>query len=430
MPKKLLALLIIISGLGITSTQTVAQLVISGEYRPRAEYRHGFNSLPNSDQDPAFFIDQRSRLNLHYLTDKYEVKFVLQDVRTWGSEPQLTAADGDKTTMHEAWGKVNLSESLALKLGRQEINLDDQRIFGAVGWAQQARSHDAALLLYKKSDVQINLGLAYNQDGPQNTTNFYTVPNSYKTFQYLWANKAFKDLNVSALFLNNGVQGGTSNNPDTYFSQTFGTRVSYTGDPLLINVAAYKQTGAERDGVSDINASYIAADITYSITASTSLLAGLELLSGNAPSNPNGENNAFNPFYGTNHKFNGLMDYFYVGNHIGNVGLQDFFVGFKQKFGNTTANLTTHLFYAAENIINLSTGSEADKYLGTEVDLVWVFPISSDIKINTGYSQMFGSNSMELLKGGNKNETSNWAWMMLTIKPTFFTTKKDDNHAN
>ena len=35
------------------------------------------------------------------------------------------------------------------------------------------------------------------------------------------------------------------------------------------------------------------------------------------------ENNSFTPFYGTNHKFNGHMDYFYVGNHIGNVGLRE-----------------------------------------------------------------------------------------------------------
>ena len=39
-------------------TMMVAQLTISGEVRPRAEYRHGFKSLPNQNQEAAFFIDQ------------------------------------------------------------------------------------------------------------------------------------------------------------------------------------------------------------------------------------------------------------------------------------------------------------------------------------------------------------------------------------
>ncbi len=41
-------------------------------------------------------------------------------------------------------------------------------------------------------------------------------------------------------------------------------------------------------------------------------------------SNENRRNEfAFTPLYGTNHKFNGWMDYFYVGNHGSSIGLQD-----------------------------------------------------------------------------------------------------------
>jgi hypothetical protein len=32
---------------------------------------------------------------------------------------------------------------------------------------------------------------------------------------------------------------------------------------------------------------------------------------------------SFNSLYGTNHKFNGWVDYFYVGNHAESIGLVD-----------------------------------------------------------------------------------------------------------
>lgn len=39
--------------------------------------------------------------------------------------------------------------------------------------------------------------------------------------------------------------------------------------------------------------------------------------------------------------------------------------------------------------------------------------------LRMGYSEMFANASMEVVKGGSKNETSNWAWIMLIVKPEF-----------
>ena len=125
----------LINGLVINSC---AQFSISGEYRPRAEYRHGFQSLAAEDQEEAFFIDQRTRINLNYNSEKYAVRIVFQDIRTWGSQQQLVNNDGALTTLHEAWGQIFLNDNFSVKLGRQEIKYDDHRIFGNVGWAQQA----------------------------------------------------------------------------------------------------------------------------------------------------------------------------------------------------------------------------------------------------------------------------------------------------
>jgi len=61
--------------------------------------------------------------------------------------------------------------------------------------------------------------------------------------------------------------------------------------------------------------------------------------------------------------------------------------------------------------------------LGTEIDLVYTHKFSKDIAIGAGYSQMFASEGMEYLKNNFDGNSNNWAWLMLTIKPTLFTSK-------
>ena len=63
-----------------------------------------------------------------YKNEGYIFKVTVQDVRTWGSQPQIvgTAAqqnnDGAYISIHEAWGEALMSDKWSLKMGRQEIN--------------------------------------------------------------------------------------------------------------------------------------------------------------------------------------------------------------------------------------------------------------------------------------------------------------------
>jgi len=80
-----------------------------------------------------------------------------------------------------------------------------------------------------------------------------------------------------------------------------------------------------------IEAMYFALDVIAQVTENFSIGAGVEYLSGNdLLDNERKEKNAFIPLYGTNHKFNGWMDHFYVGNWgAGFPGLIDIFVPLK-----------------------------------------------------------------------------------------------------
>jgi hypothetical protein len=76
-------IIIFISGLmsGLFSGNAEAQNVtISGELRPRYEYRHGYRDLMQEGADPANFVSQRTRLNLKYSGELFSVGFSLQYV--------------------------------------------------------------------------------------------------------------------------------------------------------------------------------------------------------------------------------------------------------------------------------------------------------------------------------------------------------------
>ncbi len=401
-----------------------AQLTLDAEIRPRYEYRNGFIKLAEKDQDPASFIYQRSRFNVNYKNENIHLYLSFQDYRTWGSEEQLNKSD-DNLSIHQAWVDMKLNDNLRAKLGRQEINLDDQRIFGAVGWTQQGRSQDALILKYKKDNFKFDLGLAYNQDDDVLSGNTYIGEKNYKTFQYGWFHHDWDNMSASLLFLNNGMQY-IDIDPDeveTRYSQTIGTHIKGKSGEINWFANVYIQTGEHVSGA-DINAYLIGGEAMYArADADYKFGLGAELISGNDQDDPNNEVNAFSPFYGTNHKFNGWMDYFYVaGNHKNNVGLMDIYAKGVYKF-NKKSNvlLMAHQFSSAGKIVK---GDKAETMsFGTEIDMAFTHKLNSDVTFKVGYSHMFVEEGLEIIKNNFDDETNNWGWVMLVIKPTLFTSK-------
>ena len=407
-----------------------AQFTIDGEFRPRTEYRYGYGNIISEDTDAGFGISTRARINFGYADQSYKVYVSLQDVMTWGENRQLLPADANNSfAVFEAWGELNLGEGFSTKIGRQTIDYDDQRILGSVGWAQQARNHDAALLKYKKDKFLLDVGLAFNQDKANlsgfssvgtaySTTGFF----SYKTMQYLYLKQKWDAFSGSFLLLNNGFQEyeDDETTPDgTSSLLTLGTHLAYKKGKLGVSSNLFLQTG-KRQGEVDVKGAYLAS-LDFSLKASDKITlgAGLELISGNDADA--GETGAFFPLYGTNHKFNGFMDYFYVGNHANSVGLLDVHISANFKLNDTSSLMVKALNFSAEQ--ELASG---DKSLGTEVDLVF----SKKFKgygLAIGYSQMFANDGMYELKETTKDASAggqNWAWAMLTIKPKFLNTTK------
>ncbi|MDX2362302.1 MAG: alginate export family protein [Crocinitomicaceae bacterium] len=468
----------------IVAATSFGQLTLSGEYRPRAEYRHGYKSVANGGQADAFFIDQRTRLTLDYKVKDYEFFFQLQDVRAWGSEPQLGYNDATNAlTIHQAWAKINMKEHWGLKLGRQEISYDDQRIFGAVGWAQQARSHDAAILSYESDKFKLHVGAAYNQIAPGSVGVDYSAMYnaaknkymSYRDMHFLHFNMPIGEkIKLSLLALNIGQQvdyldvSGV-NQTSMQYVQTYGTHLKFDFDKIKFSLNGYYQGGsAPVNPAKPVSAYLFGVDASYQAHKMFSVGLGYEAQSGTSNTDTTGGYNStslnFTPYFGTNHKFNGFMDYFYVGSGHMNAGLQDAYLKFKFKKDIWTVGLDMHVFMTglgvkiwdqqgyiddqremgeagatpAEMAAVDQRGFHMRSYLGTELDLSIGTKINKSVALKIGYSQMFSSETLAHLKGTNwthnatdhqgqarNDQMNNWGYVMVIIKPTFLIKKKD-----
>ena len=451
--KKLFTLMVVL----LISATTYAQFTLNGEFRPRVEFDHGNKKLQTEQGDMFnLFTSQRTRLGLGYKTDKFKVGLQIQDVRIWGQTGQLAQTDGATTTIHQAWAEVMLTDKFSVKAGRMELAYDDQRILGSVNWAQQARSHDLALFKYEDG-FKLHLGLAVNQV----QTRAFSFVKTYKSMQFLWFNKKISDAyTLSILLLNNGVDDVTLNNPVntpmTTYSQIIGQRSVYKTGSFKIGFNFYYQMGKDKGTYVDTDkknqhksysAMNIGLDLKYKLNDNFSIGGGYEFLSGISQTDTTKEysqtNHAFAPLYGTNHKFNGWMDYFYVGNHGNSVGLQDIYLKLDYKKKKFIAGAAFHYFMSAADVrdwdtyYNGGTGEikALSSGLGMELDTYVGYKHSKGVLFKAGVSGMFDSATLRELQTSRNGMgavqlspamgASNWsAWIMLIVKPTFINGKK------
>ncbi|MEN7547888.1 alginate export family protein [Rapidithrix thailandica] len=407
-----------------TFSQATAQFTLSGQIRPRFQFRNGFKDMPDSGDKPAAFIAQRTRLNADYIYDqKVQAYISIQDVRVWGDQDQF--ADVPNIGLFEGWVKLNLCEKFAFKFGRQQLVYDDSRILGSLNWREAGRSHDAALLMYTDSTFEVHAGAALNNDKGSAFQVPYTS-DYYKSMQFLWLAKKFGNLKLTGLLVNNGLE-----NADTTvnYSQTLGGNLYYNTNKVSLQATYYHQLGRNRDDYK-VNANMLSLQGKVKFTPSLNLTIGADIMSGTDADTymdaNNNETNTFDIVYGARHKFYGSMDYFYLG-FTPVTGLRDFYFKpewvLNPKFSLSSQN---HFFYTAADMKNPQDIHQAiDAYLGYELDLMFTWKFNKITRIRGGYSQMFSAESMEFVKGkGQHGEVANWAWLEVSVTPVFFKSDK------
>lgn len=297
--------------------------------------------------------------------------------------------------------------------------------------------------------VPLAAGGNLTNNSTKNGTPIYTNPPStnaanqdYKSFFMIYASKKVKNTKISALFFNDHfgksrldsvstITGGyvygkrfdvIGTNSRTTFgamlNQAFGKDIKV--GQIAIQAAFYKQSGKDRDGL-ELSASHFMANAFYTKNKWTGGL-GYEFLSGNDANTPVGQNNRFDPLYGTPHRHWGYMDYFYVGTGATSGGLSNLYAKAKYTAKDFYLMLDIHSF-ATASTIRKSDGTDLSKGLGTEIDFIANYTLNRITNLEFGYSVMKATDSMSIAKGQNQalkyNNNATWAYLMINIRPDF-----------
>lgn len=395
------------------------RLTVEAQLRTRGEYNNGAIRPRMEGEEAATFVNDRARLSMDYQQGNLELKLGLQHAGVWGQDA-MKERQGS-VAMNEAWAKLRFGGDFFAQVGRQPLSYDDERLLGSYDWDVAGNYHDALRLGYEKAENKVHLIAAFNQTAENDRGTYYNGPMPYKSMVALWYHYDMPTLplGASVLLMNIGREIGISGFGRTNFMQTLGTHVSYspatskaTGyglpewlEPVVdASASFYYQTGRNPQGYS-ISAWMASLKASADVLPELRVHAGYDYLSGNSLGSKT--INAFDPLFGSHHRFYGAMDYF-TGQMLS--GLQDIQLG-----ASTTAlkgfdvQLDYHYFLTTHNLLNYGKG------LGSEFDLRFSTRLMKDVHLSGGYSFMLGTQTMEVVRSGSHHSWQDWAWLSLDI---------------
>ena len=415
--KRLLFIPLLLTALGV-SAQDDGQLVVDAQLRTRGEYRHGALYPLYEDESAAKFINQRTRLSAQYESGGMTFRAAAQHTGVWGQDPQIDKQG--RLTLNEAWARLRFLDDFFVQVGRQQLVYDDERLLGASDWDVAGRWHDALKVGYEHGAHKGHVILALNQNDEQFRQIYYDASKGqpYKSMQTFWYHFDATELlpfpaEVSLMLINLGLESGDAqrNKSDVKYMQTFGAYGQLCPlDGLVLTGSLYLQRGnrnSTRMG---------SAQAAYDVTPDWKVTAGYEYLSGD--NNNDGINHAFNPLYGTHHKFYGTMDLFYASSLrplAKPVGLQDFHLAVQTGMVPRMSIQADYHYFATGTHIDGSFLS-----LGHEVDAQVSFDVMKNVSLSAGYSFLLGTRTLDVVKGGNHKRWQDWAWLQLNINPRIF----------
>jgi len=423
-------------GLAIIANPAKAQFKISAELRPRFEMDNGTIKPKHDSLSTFYYATSRTRLRFDFEKEKYQMRLTIQDVRVWGDGDIYTSTGIWGSTsgldIYEAWFKLKLGEKSKLTIGRQELKYDDQRLISWRNWSQYGLAYDAVVYNYNNNGWSLNAGVSYNnminiQTGkPFDDDELFNHNNLIKTLNFINLRKKFSDhVSVSASVVGAGYTNEAQ--PGTiYMTATYGFWAGFKFGGFDATANAYYQNGHAQSG-KEVSAYMLTLNPGYKV-GKFRLGAGLDYISGDdANSSDYGEKEkTFNKMYGAVFKYYGWMNYYtYMKASTKNGGLMDIYPNVK--FAINKKNIIDayyHLFSLA-NSVKLGTDIIDDKNMGSELDLRYTCKIMPELNLQAGFSYYFVTETLEKIKGVGVGNSSSpyWAWVMLTFKPTLFTSK-------
>jgi hypothetical protein len=402
---------------GLASAQSIG---IDGELRTRTELRSGAKSQLYDSLGTALVTNERARLTMTYASNDLKAKVTLQDTHTFG-QTAYNVLSTSTFGVYEAWGEYLFAPKMSFALGRQAITYDDGRLFSVSDWSNTGNAHDLLLLKYSSSDFTLHIAGAWNNASDVYQESAYSV--SYQTMSYIWASKPIGNFKLSGIWVNEGYQKTTStnlqgniNNDRRWYRNTIGGNLGYGAEsfPVTFYGTGYYQFGHDTSG-KKLNAYLLALKAIGKVINPLSLNCGVDYFSGSKYDLASNEDHTFNKLFGTNHSFNGFMEYWTT---LPTGGLTDLYGGATWLFGSKLkADATYHAFGLAQEVKGFDT-----KGLGSEIDFTLTCTLSPQVSLQGGWSSYFATSleeSVKKLKSGVEKKFPQWAFVSISFKPKF-----------
>ncbi len=380
------------------------------EVRSRGELRSGFQEPLADTLNPAWVNNMRTRVNFSHTSDRVAAKVSLLDTRTLGStEP---GRSGSATGVLEAWGEYRFTSEFSFSIGRRAVEYDQGRLFSANNWSNTLAAHDLLLIRYDGPVWSVHAGSAYNNAADVNFEGITPYTLTYKTLNFVRVERPAGPLALSAIWINDGFQSGETGAVTRSFRNTVGLNL-WPADPAAstdYRLTGYYQFGRDRTGRS-LNAYLLALSVRQRLGETFALKIGGDLYSGSDNDLAADKSRTFNKLYGTNHAFNGSMEYW---RNLPTQGLVDIYAGATARFTpKFNLDLTYHYFATARQI-----DPQAGKALGSEIDLTANYTVSDLLAVQGGWSAYFTTTGTDTLKQktGVPTRFPQWAYIQITFK--------------
>lgn len=318
--------------------------------------------------------------------------------------------DPDETDINQLYVDWTGIKNTRLRAGRQQINLDNVRFIGDIGFRQVMQVFDGVTVLNKSiPDTEVYLGYIGNvkqitteerSNGHLDIANIkYRISPSESLVGYGYLS-SFSDLGLGRAWFGNGGSNTPANigklgNNNEYANQgnkTFGVRLDgvhkINEDWKALYTAEYaKQTGyAGGDNRIDAHYYKLGGGAAY---GNFSLRADQELLSSN------NAKYAFQTPFGTNHLFQGWVDKFLA---TPLEGLQDSFITATYKYGDFVFFADYHVMKSDKDFHTVGSGLATNgNRFGKEWNIATTYNYSKNIIAKLEYGRFSEDDHYALL---------------------------------
>ncbi|MDP6763495.1 MAG: alginate export family protein [Planctomycetota bacterium] len=274
---------------------------------------------------------------------------------TNGEGDYPVVADPEGVEVNQLYVDYAVSEGFDLRLGRQELALDNQRFIGPVAWRQNHQSFDA--LSVRASELGgVDGTYAYIDQVHRIFGDDHAAGDEHMSTHVLNVSRGFEGAGKATAYaylldLDDNVALSTS----TFGARFAGEReLESLGVRYTLEYAVQEDAG---DNPNEVDADYLLAEVGADFD-SFALTAGAEYLSGSGE-----EGDRFTTPLATLHAFNGFADVFL---NTPDAGLEDHYLRLSGKLGPVKAALTYHLF--GSDTGGIDYGDELDLTLGYKVN--------------------------------------------------------------